>query len=66
MELLRSDRLPQIRFKADAVFLLGLKFRREVASDTAPGILRLVKCEVGLEDQIVDGGPVDRTELGTD
>ena len=56
----------KIGLEANAVVLLGLQLRREIARAAAAGVLRLVQREVGLEDQIVDGGAVDRAERATD
>ena len=66
VELLGGDRRAQIALEPDAVLLLRLKFRREIARDAAAGVLRLVERKVGLEDQVVDGRPVDRTERAAD
>ena len=66
MELLGGDGLAKIALEPDAIFLLGLELGREIAGATAAGILRLVQREVGLEDQVVDRGAVDRPERATD
>ena len=66
MELLGGDRLAKVGLEPDAVVLLGLQLGREIAGDAAAGVLRLVKREVGLEDQIVDGRAVDRAEGAAD
>ena len=66
VELLGGDRLAQVGLQPDAVVLLGLQLGREIAGDAAAGVLRLVEREVGLEDQVVDGGAVDRAEGAAD
>src|SRR5918993_1037120 len=66
VELLRGDRLAEVGFEPDAILLLRLEFRREVAGHSATGILRFVKREVGLQDQVVDSGAVDGTEGAAD
>src|SRR5205085_889831 len=64
--LLGRDGRAQVRFHANAVLLLRLKLRGEVAGTAAAGVLRLVQREVGLEDQVVHRGAVDRPERTTD
>ena len=66
MELLGGDRLAKVGFEPDAVFLLRLELRGEIARAAAAGVLRLVEREVGLEDQIVDRRAVDRPERAAD
>ena len=66
VELLGRDRAAKVGLEPDAVFLLGLQLRREIARAAAAGVLRLVEREVGLEDQIIDGGAIDRPERATD
>ena len=66
VELARGDRGPQVGLEADAVLLLRLQRRGEIARAAAAGVLGLVKREVGLEDEVVDGGAVDRAEGAAD
>ena len=66
VELLGGDRLAQVGLEPDAVLLLRLQLRREIARDAAAGVLRLVEREVGLEDQVVDRRAVDRAEGAAD
>ena len=56
----------KVGLEPDAVFLLRLQLGREIAGDAAAGALGLVKREVGLEDQVVDGRAVDRAERAAD
>ena len=53
-------------FEPDAILLLGLELGREIAGAAAAGVLRLVEREVGLEDEVVDRGAVDRAERAAD
>ncbi len=66
VELLGGDRAAKVGFQPDPVVLFGLQFRREIFGDAAAGALGFVQRKVGLEDQIVDGRPVDRTEGAAD
>ena len=66
VELLGGDGGAEVAFEPDAVLLLRLELRREIASAAAAGVLRLVEREVGLEDQVVDRRPVDRAEGAAD
>ena len=66
VELLGGDAPCGGRFRADAVVLLRLQLGREIAGDAAAGVLGLVERKVGLEDQIVDRGAVDRAEGAAD
>ena len=61
-----GDRLAKVGLEADAVLLLRLQLGREIAGAAAAGVLRLVKREVGLEDQVVDRRAVDRAEGAAD
>ena len=66
VELLGRDRAAEVGFEADAVLLLRLQLGREIAGAAAAGVLRLVERKVGLEDEVVDRGAVDRAEGAAD
>src|SRR4051812_40003023 len=62
MKSLGRDGLAKIDLQTNPVFLFRLEFRREVTRAAAPGVLRLIEREIRLEDEIIDGGSVDRAE----
>ena len=66
VELAGRDRGAEVGLEPDPVLRFRLQGRGEIARAAAAGVLRLVEREVGLEDQIVDRGAVDRAEGAAD
>src|SRR5437868_15084175 len=66
MELLGRDGIAEVALEANAIVLHRLQLGRKIARAAAAGVLRLIKREVGLENEIIDRRAVDRAERTTD